>query len=280
MKPLQRPADREGIGVNGNVAATPNRTTGRGRRILLPFIGGVCAIVVFILFFSPGSARAAGGRLVVDDFSGPVKEDGIPYGWKTLEFPKIPRHTRYTVESGPGNRFLKAESSASASALYKEIDVDLRVHPVLIWRWRVSGTIEGGDAGKRETDDYAARVYVVFEYDPRDAGVVERIKYRIIQVLYGTAPSRAINYIWANRLEKGGHLPNAYTAKAMMVAVESGPGLKGRWIWEARNVYEDYRMLFKGEPPKVVGVAVMTDTDNTGASAVAYYDDIAFTNQR
>lgn len=41
-----------------------------------------------------------------------------------------------------------------------------------------------------------------------------------------------------------------------------------------RDLYADYQRLFGGEPPRIVGVAVITDTDNTGESAVAYYGDI------
>jgi hypothetical protein len=59
-----------------------------------------------------------------------------------------------------------------------------------------------------------------------------------------------------------------------MVAVESGQANAGAWLAERRNVYEDFKKLFGEEPPPAGGIAVMTDTDNTGESAVAYYDDI------
>jgi len=59
-----------------------------------------------------------------------------------------------------------------------------------------------------------------------------------------------------------------------MLAVESGDKEIGKWISEERNLYEDYKRLFNEEPPHIMGIAIMTDTDNTGESAVAYYDDI------
>lgn len=59
-----------------------------------------------------------------------------------------------------------------------------------------------------------------------------------------------------------------------MVAVESGNENIGKWVTERRNVYEDFKMYFGEESPQVGGIAVMTDTDNTGESAIAYYDDI------
>ena len=45
---------------------------------------------------------------------------------------------------------------------------------------------------------------------------------------------------------------------------------------EERNVYEDYRRAFGKEPPRVSGVAIMTDTDNTQERAAAYYGDLTF----
>ena len=37
---------------------------------------------------------------------------------------------------------------------------------------------------------------------------------------------------------------------------------------------DDYRKAFGDEPTAVSGIAIMTDTDNTGESAIAYYADI------
>jgi len=60
----------------------------------------------------------------------------------------------------------------------------------------------------------------------------------------------------------------------MMIAVESGEAKLNQWVSEERNVYEDYKRAFGKEPPMVSGVAIMTDTYNTGESATAYYGDI------
>ena len=64
-----------------------------------------------------------------------------------------------------------------------------------------------------------------------------------------------------------------------MVAVESGNENVGKWITEHRNVYKDFKALFGEEPPAAGGIAIMTDTDNTGESATAYYDDIRIEKQ-
>jgi hypothetical protein len=65
----------------------------------------------------------------------------------------------------------------------------------------------------------------------------------------------------------------------MLVAVESGNGNAGKWVNEERNIYEDYRKFFGEEPPLLGAVALMTDTDNTGEEAVAWYGDITLVSQ-
>jgi hypothetical protein len=40
-----------------------------------------------------------------------------------------------------------------------------------------------------------------------------------------------------------------------------------------RNYVSDYRRAF-GQEPSLVGIGIMTDTDNTGESVEAFYGDI------
>jgi hypothetical protein len=164
--------------------------------------------------------------------------------------------TLYAVVSEVnGGYVLRADSRASASGLFFKKDYSLRDYPILSWRWKVSNILEKGDETMKEGDDYAARVYVVFPH-------------------WFFPKTKTLNYIWANKLPKGESIPNPFTGNAIMVAVESGKENVGRWVSARRNVYEDYRALFGGEPPKVGAIAIMTDTDNTGGTATAWYDDI------
>jgi len=46
------------------------------------------------------------------------------------------------------------------------------------------------------------------------------------------------------------------------------------WRHEQRNYLEDYRNFFHSSTPDTMGVAVMTDADNTISEATAWYGDI------
>ncbi len=96
-----------------------------------------------------------------------------------------------------------------------------------------------------------------------------------MRLLYGRdLPGTALNYIWANRLETGRIVTNPYSEQTRMLAVDSGGEQAGVWISHRRNVIEDYRAAFGREPPAIIGIGIMTDSDNTGESATAWYGDI------
>jgi len=133
------------------------------------------------------------------------------------------------------------------------------------------------DPRRKSGDDYAARVYVAFRYDPATAGVWERARFAALRLLYGRyPPGLALNYVWESRLPVGTVLDNAYSARAKIVVAQSGGALAGTWVTETHDIYADYRRIVGGggEPPRIEGIALMTDTDDTGERALAYYDAI------
>jgi hypothetical protein len=176
---------------------------------------------------------------------------------------------------------VKAVSNASASGLIREIEIDPKEYPIVQWRWKVTNILEKGDVHRKEGDDYPARLYITFKYDASKLGFFQKAKYEMVRLLYGEYPPlRAINYIWESHAPIGTFVPNPYTDRVMMIVVESGGNLLNQWVNEERNVYEDYKQAFSEELPKISGVAIMTDTDNTGESATAYYGNILFKRNR
>lgn len=198
---------------------------------------------------------------------------GLPAGWEPLTFKRVERRTEYRWDAASG--VLHARTEGGASGLIRRLDADAARAPLLRWRWKVAGVLPKGEERSKKGDDYAARVYVTFRYDPARAGPGTRLKYGIARRLYGEYPPHSgINYIWANRLPRGESVPNAYSDRVRMVAVRSGGGEAGRWLSEERDVLADYRALFGEDPPPIAGIAVMTDADDTGGSAEAWYAGI------
>ncbi len=214
--------------------------------------------------------------LPVGAFSMAQEGSVLPHGWKPLTFPKIPKHTQYEAIQDGNITVMRATSEAAASGLVHQVKIDLQKYPILKWQWKVSNILEKGNVRTKTGDDYAARIYVTFEYNPDKVSVSRKIKYKVGRLLFGDIPIAAINYIWDGKSPVGTMVDNAYTDFVKMIVVESGRNHLGLWITEERNLYEDYKKAFGEEPPLVNGVAIMTDTDNTGEKATAYYGDIVF----
>ncbi len=238
--------------------------------VLAGAMGIVLALSEVLLAQSPSV-------LEVGKFSAAPEGTALPDGWKPLIFKKIEKHTVYTVVKDGDAVAVKAASEASSSGLTREIRIDPGEYPIVQWRWKVANVLKRGDVTKKEGDDYPARIYITFEYDSSKVGFFDKAKYESIRLFYGQYPPiGAINYIWESKAPKGTVVPNPFTGRVKMIVVESGAAGLNQWISEERNVYEDYKKAFGEEPPMISGIAIMTDTDNTGESATAYYGDIIF----
>jgi hypothetical protein len=213
----------------------------------------------------------------VGTFSQAQPGQTLPPGWKPLTFEKIPTHTRYSLVKDEDQVVVKAVSHQSSSGITKEITIDPQEYPVVQWRWKVKNILKNGDVTEKSGDDYPARLYITFEYDSSRVGFFEKAKYEAAKFFYGQYPPiGAINYIWESKSPIGTIVPNPYTDRVNMIVIESGKTRLNEWITEERNVYEDYMKAFGRYPPNISGVAIMTDTDNTKESAVAYFGDIVF----
>jgi hypothetical protein len=201
-------------------------------------------------------------------------------GWRPMNFEKIDRHTRYTLVEDDGRTVLQADSQSAASGLVQQMDLDPTAWPVLSWQWKVNRTLDKGDVARKSGDDYAARIYITFNEPVETLSFFQRSKLVAIRMLYGQAPpSAALTYIWGNRATVGSIHPNPYTDRVRMIVVDSGPAHVDQWRSAQRNIVEDFKRAFGTDPPRISAIAVMTDTDNTGESATAWYGDIVFSHQ-
>jgi hypothetical protein len=238
----------------------------------------VVAVVTILVLFPFWTSYAQPRDVIeVGKFSAEEIGNGPPAGWKPLTFKKIDRHTVYSLMKDGNTVVVKAVAESSASGLTRETKINPKEYPIVQWRWKVINVLKKGDVKRKEGDDYPARIYITFEYDPSKLGFFDKAKYEMIRLLYGQYPPiGAINYIWESKAPEGTMVPNPYTDRVVMIVVESGESKLNQWVSEERNIYEDYKKAFGQEPPMISGVAIMTDTDNTGETATAYYGDILF----
>jgi hypothetical protein len=220
------------------------------------------------------AASADEARALRVGWSAPAA-NGLPAGWRPLTFRNIPSHTRYTLVREGEEWVVRAESKASASGLIYPLGADARRTPILRWRWKVENLLAKSDVTRKEGDDYPARIYVAFAYDPKRAGFAQRLRYEAARLIYGEYPPHAgLSYIWESKAPVDTVAPNPFSDRVRMFVVDSGAGRLGQWVEHQRNIHEDYKAAFGEEPPMIAGIAIMTDTDQTAESAVAYYGEI------
>lgn len=210
-------------------------------------MGKGIAPLLLVLLMLPGSTAAAESlRFTPADI----------LDWQTHSFNG---RTEYRLGERDGEAAVHARcegGTGSGHVLQKKID--LGATPIMEWRWRVDAVYEGLDPNSKAGDDYPARIYVVDRH-----GV---LRWR----------TRAINYVWANSQPAGSDWTNPFTDRAHMVAVASGvPEDKG-WRSQRRDLREDFQRFHGRELDSVNVVAIMTDCDNAGQTAEAWYGAIRF----
>lgn len=212
----------------------------------------------------PAPAFAA-GTVFLDEHFGSLDR------WQPLLFPKISRHSTYKTDRCDAEPCLLMASDNSASALMLRQPFNVYQFPKLAWRWKVSNVYRGGDSSTKAGDDYPARLYVMFVYNPEHASLAKRIKYQMAKTLYGEfPPDSSINYIWDNRESQATVITNAYASEAKMIPVSVGPAQVNTWQEYTVDIVQDYRMAFGQDPPPYANLAVMNDSDNTGEAAKSW----------
>lgn len=234
------------------------------------------AIIGFLVIGLAGFALSAPDQIRIGNFSSMTPGTDLPAGWERLSFGGRTDDTEYTLVRVGDRTVIRAHADNAASGLVRRVPFETRDFPILDWSWKIDGVLEKGDVQSKRGDDYPVRIYVTFDYDPADLGFADRVKYRALRLLgFRDIPVRAINYIWANKAPVGTLVENPFTDWVMMFALQSGNGRAGEWVTESRNVYDDYREAFGEEPPRISGIAIMTDSDNTRSVATGYYGDIS-----
>jgi hypothetical protein len=179
--------------------------------------------------------------------------------WEHVRFPSVERATEYRVE--PEQGALRAVSRCGASALVLPLDgLDLERTPLLRWRWRIVRLPLVGDERERSGDDFAARVYVMFPFDPEGASALTRLR-RLVSV------HEPVSSRW----------DNPYAAESKMISV--GRGEPGGWTAVEVDLRRDRRAAW-GDGPGPAAIAIMTDADDSCSEAEAWFADLHFASKR
>ena len=167
-------------------------------------------------------------------------------------------NTVYTVGSNEKGNFLKAIADNAASGLGKEIKIDLNKTPYINITWKIEKDLPGIKENTKKGHDFAARVFAVKKT--------------------GATPlsNRAINYVFSSNNEIGFNSPSPYTKKSIDNVLASTKRNINEWVTVKANVKEDFKKFHDLNVNELDGLAIMSDTDNSKMKAIAYYQNIYF----
>ena len=213
----------------------------------------------------------------VRQFSGHPTGETLPPGWQPWILSRFKRLTEYRLTSERGRTVVRARAESSASGLIHPLALDPAGYPILHWHWKTTDLIARADNTQKHLEDSPVRLVVSFAGDIDKLELHDRLFFDNVRVLTGQQlPYATLMYIWENRAPRETVIPNRHTSRIKMIVAESGRDKLGAWQQVTRNIIEDYQRAFGEAPGKIIAVGIMTDTDNTGDNAHAYYGDIVF----
>jgi len=174
-----------------------------------------------------------------------------------------------------GRDAIAVDAQSSASMLRHNLRVEPSELAGLRFSWKVPALMEEADLATREKDDSPVRLVLVFEGDrsrfsARDAALSE-----LARLLTGEEmPYATLMYVWCNRREPGTVITSPRTDRIRKLVLESGRTHLNEWRDYERDIRADYLRVFGEEPGALVGMAIMTDSDNTRSRARAWYGPV------
>ena len=169
--------------------------------------------------------------------------------------------TVYSLGENENGKFLRAEANNSASGLGKEIEINLDKTPFLNITWKIEKDLKGIVENSKKGHDYAARVFVV-----KKTGVTP-------------LSNRAMNYVFSSNKDIDTYHPSPFTKKSIDYALSTTKENFNEWVTVKVNVKEHFKKFHDLDLDKINGIAIMSDTDNSKLSSVAYYQNIYFSSE-
>ncbi len=166
--------------------------------------------------------------------------------------------TVYSIGSNENGNYLKAVAENAGSGLGKEIKIDLNKTPFINITWKIEQDLSGINEKTKKGHDFAARVFAVKKT--------------------GATPlsNRAINYVFSSNVEVGENWPSPYTKKSIDNVLSTTKENLNKWVTVKANVKEDFKKFHDLNVDELDGLAIMSDTDNSKLTSVAFYQNIYF----
>jgi hypothetical protein len=207
----------------------------------------------------------------------PVKAVPTFDTWKHYPLPGK-EATKFSFVQLDGRDVVVASADASASMLRPPLRVEAADLGKIKFSWMVPHLIERADMALRQANDSPVRVVLAFEGDRSSFSMKNAMLSELSLTITGEPlPYATLMYVWCNTRPPGTVIINPRTDRVRKVVVESGAKGLSRWLNYDRNIRADFEKAFGEAPGALVGIGIMTDTDNTRTKTRAWYGPLNLT---
>ncbi len=198
---------------------------------------------------------------------------GTP-AWEHFKLPgKKP--TQFTYTRMDGRDAMAVMAISSASMLRQAVRLEPAELDNVRFSWKVPALIQGADMAVRDSDDSPVRIVLAFEGDRSKFSAKNSMLSELSRAITGEEmPYATLMYVWCNNREPGSVIVNPRTDRIRKIVVQSGGKQLNQWLDYKRNIREDYERAFGEAPGALVGIGIMTDSDNTHSTAKAWYGPV------
>ena len=208
-------------------------------------------------------------------FSAQSGQTGLPKGWQFYRLAPYKKNTVYRLENYQGRTVLSANAQSAASGLAVKLKPQSPKNAWLQWEWKAVGSIPTADNAERATDDAPLRILIAFDGNKSKLPLKDRLAFEMASLISGQEmPYATLMYIWAGKGAVDSIIPNANSARIKMVVVDAGWDGVGEWRKHQRDLSADFLAAYGEAPGNLIGVGILTDTDNTHSEVKAFYGDI------
>lgn len=198
----------------------------------------------------------------------------------TWQHHKLPGKTatKFDYTRKDGRDALAVTAVSSASMLRRKVRIEAGELGSVRFSWKVPELIAEADMATREADDSPVRVILAFEGDRRGFSPKNAMLSELALAITGEEmPYATLMYTWCNKREPGTVISSPRTDRIRKIVVESGSRKLNQWLDYERDIRADYERAFGEAPGALVGIAIMTDSDNTRSTAKAWYGPVQIT---
>lgn len=202
---------------------------------------------------------------------------GAYAAWQHWTLPgKIPSVYR-PVRYGGTRDAVEVQARSSASLLRRGLNLAPQDIADIRFSWKVPALMPGADMAQRETEDAVVRIVLTFDGDRSRLSARDRALSELAQLMTGEPlPYATLMYVWCPTRLSGSVILNPRTDRIRKLVVESGPARLNQWLDYERDIRADFRQVFGEEPGRLLHVAIMSDSDNTGSEFRAWYGPVLF----